>query len=73
MSNFLFKSINLINEIINDADINEINFYDSVLMKVSSLYKESLLAIYFLENTSYSFKAGIKNQKKIKNCKINLS
>ena len=70
MSNFLFESINLTNEIIKDIGINEADFYNSVLLKISSLYKESLLAVYFLENTSYSFKAGIKNQKKIKSCDV---
>ena len=73
MSNFLFESINLTNEIIKDIGINEADFYNSVLLKISSLYKESLLAVYFLENTSYSFKAGIKNQKKIKSCDVFLT
>ncbi len=73
MSNFLFKSINLTNEIIKDTGIDETDFYNSVLCKISSLFKDSLLAIYFLEDTTYSFKAGIKNQKTIKNLDFPIS
>lgn len=64
----LVKSLNLIDDIVNNAFAHNIDFYVNVLKTISSLYNEkSSLAIFFCENTEYILKSAIKNGQSIEN------
>ncbi|MBQ8847676.1 MAG: HAMP domain-containing histidine kinase [Candidatus Gastranaerophilales bacterium] len=67
----LEKSLNLIDDIINDKEVKNLDFYENMLTMMSSLFNNSFIGIYFLENTDYILKAAIKNNiLSKKDCKI---
>ena len=67
----LEKSLNLIDDIINDKEVKNLDFYENMLTMMSSLFNNSFMGIYFLENTDYILKAAIKNNiLSKKDCKI---
>lgn len=58
------KSLKLIDDIINNAQIQSISFYENVLKMLSSLYEDKFsVAVFFCENTTYVLKAAINNKK----------
>ena len=61
--NILNKSLNLIDDIINNTNVQNLDFYQNVLNMVSSLYKNSSIGIFFCEDLGYSLKSAIKNGK----------
>ena len=63
--NILNKSLNLIDDIINNSSVQNLNFYQNVLNMMSSLFANCSLGIFFLENEGYILKEAIKNNKKI--------
>ncbi len=58
------NTFNLIQEILDFDDINDINFYNKILEKISKIHADSTLAVFFCENTSYKLKAFKNNNKK---------
>jgi len=71
MDNILTKTAELSEELINFSEPKNSSFYDSVLSKISSLFKDCSVGIYFLEDTEYVLKCGLKDNKPIKDYKIN--
>lgn len=70
--NILNKSLILIDDIINNTQIQNLDFYENVLKIMSSLYGKSYsLSIFFCENTDYTLKSGLKNGIIIKEYDIN--
>lgn len=66
------KTLNFINDVVNDTVVQNLNFYQNVLKMMSSLYKDKhSLAIFFCENTDYCLKSAIKNGKIISNYDLN--
>ena len=64
----LNKSLNTIDDIINNTNVQNLDFYENVLKIMSSLYgKNFSLGIFFCENTGYNLKTAIKNNIFIKN------
>ena len=60
--NIINKSLNLINDIINNTGAQNLNFYQDILKMVSLLYENKFsVAIFFCENTDYCLKSAIKN------------
>ncbi len=72
MENLLSESLNLIDDIINDTQVKNLNFYQSVLKMMSSLYKDSSLGIFFCENSSLITKKAINNNSFIENYSPNV-
>lgn len=69
----LIKSLNLIDDIVNDTSAQSVDFYADILKSVSSLYgKKFSLAIFFCENAKYILKAALKDGKKIKDYNFNI-
>lgn len=71
MDKFSFDCLELINKIIDEGNIRETDFYPSALSMVSSLFKKSFIAICFLEDTNFKFKAAVKDLKDIKDFDYN--
>ncbi len=69
MTDILNKTLNLIDDIINKSDVKSMNFYSDLLLMVSSLFKNSSSAIFFLENTDYILKKAVKNSS-FTDCKL---
>lgn len=67
MGNILEKTLGTIDTIINHGEVKNINFYESMAEIMSSLYENSSIAIYFLEDTEYILKYAQKNKKKFGN------
>ena len=64
----LNKSLNIIDDIINNTNVQNLDFYENVLKIMSSLYDKNFsLGIFFCENTGYNLKTAIKNNIFIKN------
>ena len=62
MSEILEKSLILIDDIINNKEVKNLNFYESVLKIMSSLYQDNYsIGIFFLENTGYITKSSISS------------
>ena len=62
MENILEKSLKIIDDIINDKEVKDLNFYESVLRIMSSLFKKDYsIGIFFLEDVEYILKSAIKN------------
>ena len=61
----LNKTFKLIDDIIEETNVKNIDFYENVLEMMSSLFNDSLIAIYFCEDTQYVLKSAIENKKKI--------
>ena len=60
----LAKSLNLIDDIINNNPVQNLNFYQNLLKMMSSLYgNDYSICIFFCENSNYSLKAGIQKGK----------
>ena len=59
----LNKSLNLIDDIINNSSVQNLDFYQNILKMMSSLYENCSLGIFFLENEGYTLKEAIKNNK----------
>lgn len=63
----LNRSLNLIDDIINNTNAQNIDFYENVLKIMSSLYEKNFsIGIFFYENTGYSLKLAINNNVFIK-------
>ncbi len=60
----LSKTLDLIDNVINDIEIKDINFYDYLLNLMSSLYKNCSIALFFYENTNFILKSAVKDNKK---------
>lgn len=70
--NIISKSLNLINDIINNTGAQNLNFYQDILKMVSLLYENKFsVAIFFCENTDYCLKAATKNGETILNYNLN--
>lgn len=67
----LDKTLNLINDIINETNVKSLNFYEDILKMMSSLYSNCFIGIYFYENTNYILKGAIKDNKSIENISLN--
>ena len=66
------KSLNLIDDIINNTNAQNLSFYENVLKMVSSLYDDVFsISIFFSENTGFRLKAAIKNGAYIKKYDLN--
>ena len=66
--NIIDKSFKLIDDIINNASIQSIGFYENVLKMVSSLYENKFsISIFFCENTQYVLKSAIKGSQVFSN------
>ncbi|MBQ4646233.1 MAG: HAMP domain-containing histidine kinase [Candidatus Gastranaerophilales bacterium] len=66
--NIINKSLNLIDDIINNTNAQSVNFYQNVLKMMSSLYENNFsISIFFCEDSNYTLKLGIKNNKFITN------
>ena len=70
MDNILSKTVELTSEIINFSEPKNLNFYDSIVLKLSNLYKDSLVGIYFLENTDYILKSAASKGRIVKKTDI---
>lgn len=67
------KTLNLTADIINNTSTQNLGFYENVLKMMSSLYGDDFsISIFFCENTDYSLKLAIKNNKFIKKYDLNL-
>lgn len=64
MDNILNKSLNAIDDIINNTDVKTINFYDRVMEIMSFLFNKANIALFFFENTVSSLKSANVNIKK---------
>ena len=62
----LVKSLNLIDDIINNTDAKNISFYSKVLKIMSSLFNEASIGVYFCENQGFSLQGAIKNNQDFK-------
>lgn len=68
------KSLKTIDDIINNAKVQNLNFYQNVLEIMSSLYGEKYsISIFFSENAVNSLRAAIKNSNIIINYDSNLN
>ena len=66
------KSLNLIDDIINNTNAQNLSFYENVLKMVSSLYDDVFsISIFFSENMGFRLKAAIKNGAYIKKYNLN--
>ncbi len=65
MAGIIEKSLNLIDDIINLADVKDVNFYTMVLEMMSSIFVNSSLGIFFLENESFILKSALNINKTI--------
>ena len=65
MHSVLIRSLNLIDRYINETEAKDSDFYESCLLLLSSLFKESSVAIYFLEDCEYCLKTALKNSKQV--------
>ena len=59
----LNKSLNLIDDIINNSSVQNLDFYQNTLKMMSSLYENCSLGIFFLENEGYTLKEAIKKNR----------
>ena len=62
----LVKSLNLIDDIINNTDAKNISFYSKVLKIMSSLFDEASIGVYFCENQGFSLQGAVKNNQDFK-------
>jgi len=68
----LNKTFKLIDDIINNIQIQSLDFYENVLDMVSSLYDNKFsISIVFCENTGYSLKCAKKLKEEIKEYSFN--
>lgn len=65
MSDKLLKSLDVIDDILINSNLRDIDFYPSVVHSVAPLFGNSFIAVYFLEDTIYSLKYGVRNTKKV--------
>ncbi len=72
MKNFLNNSLELTNLIINNDEINNINFYNQMVESIGGLYKNCSLGIFFCENLNYNLKAAINQKEFINEYHFNL-
>lgn len=69
--NILEKTLKLTDDIINGESVRNLDFYQSTLKMVSSLYEDKFsLGIFFCENTTYSLKCAIKDGDFVKSCRL---
>lgn len=57
----LVKTLNSIDDIINNTNAKNISFYNHVLKIMSSLYKDCSIGVFFCENQGFSLQGAIKN------------
>lgn len=68
----LTKSLNLTDDIINNTQMQNLDFYSSVLKMMSSLYGNNYsISIFFCENTGFNLKSAIKDDKIIDSYTLN--
>lgn len=65
MQNLNYDIFNLTKEIVDFDDLNNINFYNHILLLISKIYKNSSLALYFLENLTPKLKAAVIDEKDV--------
>lgn len=72
--NIINKSLNLIDDIINNTSAQNLSFYESILKMVSSLYDDKFsISIFFSEDTDFVLKSAIKNGNFISNYILNFN
>ena len=57
----LNKTLNSIDDIINNTTAQNLDFYSAVLGMMSSLYNNTSISIFFFENNGCTLKKGIKD------------
>ena len=58
MYNFNSQTLKLINNIIDFDDINNIKFYEKILLMISKIYPKASLAIFFCEDVKFNLKVS---------------
>ena len=58
MCNFNSQTLKLINNIIDFDDINNIKFYEKILLMISKIYPKASLAIFFCEDVKFNLKVS---------------
>lgn len=58
MGNLNSKTLKLINKIIDFDDINNIKFYEKILLMISKIYPKATLAIFFCEDVRFNLKVS---------------
>lgn len=71
MENIIPKTLCLIDSFINDFDVKSNDFYKEICKRVSLNFNCASFGIFFIENTTPILKAGIKNNKSVKDYKLN--
>lgn len=69
MTDITLQTLKLTDDIINRSEVNTRSFYSDILLMMSSLYSDSSIAIFFLEDTEFVLKEAFCNSKKVE-CKI---